>query len=362
MPGAENTGYLVQLQSPEGDKVYPIISAEMIKDAEGNTYNLSELFQSVSEGKSAIAAAVTDKGVQTAADATFQQIVENIGKINVYTGYWYNVTIVDDTGKPVPNTSVYCSTNGQTYVTNDSGFIESTISTSSSFLVFTWTKTMSAESSTQIDGSLYQTPSITTSSYTGTVYGVINSVANVSTTTAVQSNTAVGSYYVNASAVAGQYITIGTRQYLIAHVDASNVYVALRYWEKDVNFGVNTTYAGSTIANECVIWYNSNVPAAWKTANAFNSILIEGVTAPCFVPTYDQVNGEWSYFNSDTRRLFYETAEEVVDRVSEWFTSSAPNWQYVWGVSSSGYFWRALPDGPEGFRPCLAIKRTLFTS
>lgn len=27
MPETENTGYLVQLQSPEGDKVYPIISA-----------------------------------------------------------------------------------------------------------------------------------------------------------------------------------------------------------------------------------------------------------------------------------------------------------------------------------------------
>ena len=81
MPGTENSGYLVQLQSPEGDKVYPIISAEMIKDAEGNTYNLSELFQSVSEGKSAIAAAVTDKGVTTAADATFQQIANNIASI-----------------------------------------------------------------------------------------------------------------------------------------------------------------------------------------------------------------------------------------------------------------------------------------
>ena len=83
MPDTENTGYLVQLQSPEGDNLYPIISAEMIKDAEGNTYNLPELFQSVSEGKSAIAAAVTDKGVQTAADATFQQIAANVGNIPV---------------------------------------------------------------------------------------------------------------------------------------------------------------------------------------------------------------------------------------------------------------------------------------
>lgn len=49
----------------------------------GSTFTLdsSELFQSVSDGKSAVAAAITDKGVQTAADATFQQMATNIGNI-----------------------------------------------------------------------------------------------------------------------------------------------------------------------------------------------------------------------------------------------------------------------------------------
>ena len=45
----------------------------------------NELKTSVSEGKSLIATAVTDKGVQTAADATFQTIATNIGSIP--TGY-----------------------------------------------------------------------------------------------------------------------------------------------------------------------------------------------------------------------------------------------------------------------------------
>lgn len=43
--------------------------------------NLDELFTSVSDGKSAIAAAITDKGVTTAADATFQQMADNISMI-----------------------------------------------------------------------------------------------------------------------------------------------------------------------------------------------------------------------------------------------------------------------------------------
>ena len=43
---------------------------------------LNEVKTSVSEGKALIAAAVTGKGVSTAADATFQQIATNIGKIS----------------------------------------------------------------------------------------------------------------------------------------------------------------------------------------------------------------------------------------------------------------------------------------
>lgn len=42
---------------------------------------LDELFQSVSEGKSLVAAAVTDKGINTAADATYATIAGNIAKI-----------------------------------------------------------------------------------------------------------------------------------------------------------------------------------------------------------------------------------------------------------------------------------------
>lgn len=49
----------------------------------GSTFTLdsTELFTSVSEGKSTIAAAITDKGVTTAADATFQQMATNIAAI-----------------------------------------------------------------------------------------------------------------------------------------------------------------------------------------------------------------------------------------------------------------------------------------
>lgn len=45
------------------------------------TEKLNEVFTSVSNGKSLIASAITDKGVITDAEATFEEMAENIGKI-----------------------------------------------------------------------------------------------------------------------------------------------------------------------------------------------------------------------------------------------------------------------------------------
>ena len=53
----------------------------------GYDTEIANLKSSVSEGKSLIAAAVTDKGVQTAADATFQTIADNIAAITSKNNY-----------------------------------------------------------------------------------------------------------------------------------------------------------------------------------------------------------------------------------------------------------------------------------
>lgn len=56
-----------------------------IKDAHDGIEDLQEdvqeCFQSVSNGKSAVASAITDKGVQTASDATFATMASNIRNI-----------------------------------------------------------------------------------------------------------------------------------------------------------------------------------------------------------------------------------------------------------------------------------------
>lgn len=65
-----------------------------IANINGLQSELDEVKTSVSEGKALVAAAVTGKGVSTAADATFQQIATNIGSIQ--TGSTSGVLYIDD--------------------------------------------------------------------------------------------------------------------------------------------------------------------------------------------------------------------------------------------------------------------------
>ena len=67
----------------EGTQIDDVLSEESKNPVQNKviTAKLNEVFQSVSDGKSQIAAAITDKGINTAADATFNVMSENIKKI-----------------------------------------------------------------------------------------------------------------------------------------------------------------------------------------------------------------------------------------------------------------------------------------
>ena len=58
------------------------VTDEQIPSAKAVYDELQEVFQSVSNGKNLIASAITDKGVDTLADATFEQMADNIGMIS----------------------------------------------------------------------------------------------------------------------------------------------------------------------------------------------------------------------------------------------------------------------------------------
>lgn len=69
---AENVSY-------DNTSTSSIITGDNVQEA------IDQLFTSVSNGKTEIASAITDKGVSTSADASFATMAENIGKIS--TGF-----------------------------------------------------------------------------------------------------------------------------------------------------------------------------------------------------------------------------------------------------------------------------------
>lgn len=77
--GFDNTGKPVAKNNTASDVTFSPGNTGM--SANDVQAAVTELFTSVSDGKSAVAAAITDMGVTTAADATFQQMADNIGQI-----------------------------------------------------------------------------------------------------------------------------------------------------------------------------------------------------------------------------------------------------------------------------------------
>ena len=273
----------------------------------------------------------------------------------------FNVTLLDNTGAPASNRQVTCSQNGKQYTTNGSGQIPQTIYANTTSLTFTWS-TSGVYNATTANGSLQQYN--TTANYSATVSGgVIGQTTALTSSNATVSYSGTG-YRVNAAASVGAFVTIGTRQYVIADVTSSIVYVALRYWEEDVKFSPDGTasYAQSSVKNECVSWYSSKVPSVWKTsANAFTKVKTEGISAECFIPTKSQLDGGWDYFISDYRRTFSESSGDV----HRYWTSSSTSSGKVYYIRTSGSIdetLSALESYMIGFRPALAIKRSLFTS
>ena len=82
----DETGVLSALGGGGGSTI--TVDSELSLDSTNPVQNkvitekLNEVFQSVSDGKSKVAAAITDKGVNTAADDTFDIMAENIKKID----------------------------------------------------------------------------------------------------------------------------------------------------------------------------------------------------------------------------------------------------------------------------------------
>ena len=163
--------------------------------------------------------------------------------------------------------------------------------------------------------------------------------------------------------VLGARIRIGGFYYMIVHITSTVVYALLEEIHEMTKFGTDTPYAGSIIANKCTTWYNNTVPASLRNAGIFVNENVDGVNFPCFIPTYNQCKGGFSYFNSDNRdgrrcaiRASGSTISNIHTIALSWWTSIYNS--DFWVVGDDGEFYSGYLSDEEGFRPCLAINRS----
>ena len=151
--------------------------------------------------------------------------------------------------------------------------------------------------------------------------------------------------------VVGNLVTYDNKEWRIVHNEGTKWYLALSTITENTGFGSNNVYRGSILASKCVSWQSANLSA---TALQYcNNVTVENVTNKVFIPTYAQVNGGFSYYNSKANRIC-----QLNSTNSTWWTSS-PGSKFVYYVNSDGSFIDTYPGPSHGFRPHICIDTSL---
>ena len=285
------------------------------------TAQLNEVKTSVSNGKSAVASAITDKGVSTSATASFDTMANNIRAIPTAVGSTRVIWI--DTPCITSNATVTATKSGTTIT----AYYNSTFGR--------W--------KAELPGNNY--------SGSWNIKGVYSGVTKTAT---VSVNTTTVDYYVqlgfiplSGSLAVGNTVTFDNKSFLVVHNSGNQWYLANPTIVENTIFGSNNTYKGSTLASKCTNWL-SNFSANAQTF--MNNITVNGVSAKVFVPSYEQVNGGFSYYNSNSRRVC-----NLNGSAYHWWTSSPVSSSLVYYVYSDGSIRNGDPGSSYGFRPHICI-------
>ena len=139
----------------------------------------------------------------------------------------------------------------------------------------------------------------------------------------------------------GDIMTFAGQQWIISHKTASEAYLTLN--------GLSGNSTWNNLDSTCQTWESNHLNASQKAI--LKTITAGNTSGKVFVATKDQMDGGFSYFNSDSRR-----------RVSDhYWTSTEYSLLGAWYVDSDGSLYG---DGNQshsrGFRPSVCIDLTLF--
>ena len=156
-----------------------------------------------------------------------------------------------------------------------------------------------------------------------------------------------GSYDIGSSGV-GTIVKWANKNWIICHTENGLIYLAGLFFvstSQKFDSGGSTAYAGSDLAQACVTYQNT-IPSD-SLALAVNTT-VNGVTNKIFVASYEQMNGGFMLFYSNSQRELMNTY---------YWTSSSGSSGGVWyvrsdGGLSDGYY----PTNSRGFRPFVALR------
>ena len=159
--------------------------------------------------------------------------------------------------------------------------------------------------------------------------------------------------------VVGNTVTFDNKTWRVVHNTSNQWYLALSTIDEDIAFDENgdyntlASYSGSTLANKCASYLNN------FSANAqsfMQNVTVNGVTTKVFVPSFEQVNGGFSWYNSDANRICKYTVNEYA--TCWWWTSSPYTYSNArsYCVDDKGSVFNAsVAMDLRGFRPHICI-------
>ena len=137
----------------------------------------------------------------------------------------------------------------------------------------------------------------------------------------------------------GDIMTFAGQQWIISHKTATEAYLTLK------ELSGNSTW--NNLDSTCQTWESNHLNASQKAI--LKTITAGNTSGKVFVATRDQMDGGFSYFNSDSRR-------SVGDY---YWTSSEDTLDYAWDVTSGGSISGSIyKSSSYGFRPSVCVDLT----
>ena len=151
----------------------------------------------------------------------------------------------------------------------------------------------------------------------------------------------------------GSNVSMANIDWICVHIDPNYQYLMTRYIIGSGIFGQNNIYNGSNAALICMLF--GCAIGVWGNEQ-FGELTVNGVTGFCHIASYDQMNGKFSYFNSDDRRI---ATNQSGTAQTYWMSTPdrSTTIDDVRIINSNGNFnSRSDPTSARGFRPFVALR------